>query len=215
MQHRFCMRETIYANANTRTLLPTAPVSGGAAGWSVITSSGLESAYYDLASTTFKIESAYPPVLRWLSTQAQNFAKFRIIRAAIVIVGCMGSDLNGKISIQGFNDVSDIGTINVTNEGINGKLIDVSSLSVKESRFELPINSEWKKITNRLVRVGGEEPFASPGNRCVIPCNSANDLLVTGFGYRINGANTTERVCEFYLDYEVEFSGPLMADKNG
>lgn len=215
MQHRFQMREMVYVDSRTETLLPTTPnPQGGVGGWSVVTSSGLTSAYYDLASTTFKTEEVLSPCLRWFSNQSQNFNKFRILRATLVVVGAMGSDLRGRLSIQGFNDSSDVGAIYSFLQGPNGRMIDLASLSTREARIELPVNTDWKKVTKRLMQVGGDEPYIKPGNRCLVPINSANDLLVTGFGYLISGCNVEERVCDFFLEYEVEFHGPLLSNVN-
>lgn len=145
------------------------------------------------------------PHLPWLYNTARNFAKYRIVRANVIITGLIGSTSVGNVTCNSTPDYSDT-SVNFTSTATGGITFDLASLASKNRVYPLEIDSSWKKITNITS--------AGSGNN-VYTINSINDLIFSCFNLDIKGAAATTNVINLYVEYDVEFSHPIGLGLNG
>lgn len=202
----FQMRENLFTDATTSSVLTVSTSgSGGAAGALCLTPQGLRTPV--LATGVFgALTTVDPPHLKWLFSQSDNFGSYRVTRASLKIVGNVGSTATGTIGVMGFKDPADSSaTIQLANvQGQYAKSFDIGSLANKEQSLSLPVDSTWKKVSSVLALPGQSQPFTGT-NAMLVNVNSLGDLSFTSFSWIVVGGPATANICQFALDYEVEF----------
>lgn len=165
------------------------------------------------SQTVFTSTTTTSPALPWLYNQARNFERYRVTRAVVIAVGSVGSTASGRLLLDSSTDAADtVSAINVATS-TGGKVFDVAALSSRELRFNLDVDSSWKKCSSRTYLLNGSGTVA-------IPVNHVNDLsfctlFVGCFGATAAGSTAVgTSICQFFLEYDVEFRDPISYGAN-
>lgn len=158
------------------------------------------------------------PRLRWLFTVAANFTRYRVTRATLVFIGNTGSTATGTVTVLASRDIGDLNsTVQVAYaQGGGAKVFDLASSANKEQRLAMPVDSAWKKVSSTTAAKGTAVPFDGFTNQ-LLTMNSVNDLGFTGYtallaGYTAQATATTAG--SFFIEYDVEFDGPVSVTMN-
>lgn len=158
---------------------------------------------------TFTTVPYQSPALPWLYNQARNFERYRVLRAVLIAVGNLGSSATGRLLLDSSTDAADNASVITTATSTGGKVYDIGSLATKEARFQVDIDSSWKKCSSRTNLV------SSNGLSC-LPVSTVNDLLFTNVYIACNGVSASAAaptagtiVAQFYMEYDVEFRDPI------
>lgn len=145
-----------------------------------------------------------PPKLPFLWNQSRNFERYRITRAVLVFVGNVGSTTVGRITLGSSTDYSDLFTTQLIATSVGDKTFDLASSASKELRFQMDVDSSWKKISATLLNF----PFS---NSVIVPVNTANDLCFSMGFVTITGSTQTGSapIGNMFVEYDVEFKDPI------
>lgn len=154
----------------------------------------------------------YSPNLPWLFNQARNFERYRVLNATLIVIGNVGSSATGRMVVDSSTDLADNVTAVTVGLSTGGIVFDVASLAGKERRFQVDVDSSWKKCSSRTALV-------SNNGSLLMTTSSANDLLFTNIYFSVNGATAagttgTFTVANFMLEYDVEFRDPISYGAN-
>lgn len=177
-----------------------ATVAGAALGSMVLAPVGLDG----LNNGTGAIETIEKPHLPWLWKTAPNFMEYRVTRASLVVVGLQGSTATGQMTVVSSTDFADIGPTNLGTNAVGGTGFALADLANKNKVVPLRCDTSWKKVSSLTAMVLGNVR---------VSLSSCDDLLFTTFSYVIAGAPSGD-VVTFYIDYDVEFRGPISAADN-
>jgi len=153
----------------------------------------------------------YAPYLPWLYNQARNFERYRVLSATLIITGNVGSSATGRMLVDSSTDIADNVTPVTVGLSTGGLVFDVASLAAKEKRFQLDVDSSWKKVSNRT--------YTAPSVTLALPTSSANDLLFSNIYISVVGATASGTagsftVANFAMEYDVEFRDPISYGAN-
>lgn len=145
----------------------------------------------------------------WFASTAKNFQSYRITRAVLIWVGNVGSTSPGTINMFGSRDVMDATTGLQTAYivGQDSKSFDLASSANKEQRLQMPVDPSWKKITSTLNRLGNDGFNGTQYS--VVPVNSVNDLIAFSWYIQVVGGPASTNVGNAFIEYDVEFKGPI------
>lgn len=62
------------------------------------------------------------------------------------------------------------------------------------------IDTSWKKVSRTTLTLAGTTLY---------PINSVDDLSICQVSVAIAGSGNTVTVCQFYVEYDVEFKNPV------
>lgn len=205
-------------NANPTALNLSTDASGNATTYLTVAPLGLRAIQASNSSASGPITFQQVPFiaapLPWLYGQSRNFERYRMLNATIVVVGSVGSNATGRISLVSTTDYADVNTI--TNVGLSagGKVFDIASLSGKEQRFALDVDTSWKKVSATVVSIGSS-------GTALLPTSNYNDLIATNvqigiYGYTASGGSSVvaTNFLSFFLEYDVEFRDPISFGAN-
>jgi len=157
------------------------------------------------------------PPLRGLYNRAVDFQWYRVTRAKLVFVGSVSSTIAGTIALAGYSDPFDVTniTLSATVSGPSTRTFDAASASTKELSVPVPVDSSWKKCSSILTIPGDVYPFtgANPGSIAVV--NTVSDLAfgAVSIAWQTDAPANTN-LGRIFLDYDVEFRGPIDASIN-
>lgn len=161
------------------------------------------------------------PSMRTLFNRALDFQWYRVTRAKVVFVGNVGSTVTGILTMSGYTDPSDVNAVTFQTyvSSQSTKSFDLASSSSKELSIPIPVDSTWKKVTTNLSVPGNVYPFNAANAGSIAVLNTVTDLAFGAFGYYLagyssGGTATATNVGTFYIDYDVEFKGPIDAAVN-
>jgi len=157
------------------------------------------------------IGNLFPPTLRGLYLKATGFQWYRVTRAKLIFVGNVGSTTAGNVVLAGYTDPSDVNQIAYAAfvSGPNTKVFDLASTSSREASVPLPVDSSWKRCSSLLTTVGNVYPYNAANAACFATVNTVADLSFGAWAVYVTGAGATVPVGSIYLDYDVEFKGPI------
>lgn len=191
------IREMLCADANAGTVLPM-PLAANST--SIVCLNPLSLVTMKLASgptaTLATMESAH---LRWLNVTATNFKQYRILRAVLIVVGTQASTATGNFSVFSSPDYSDVFLGTAPSYSTTGPGTSVASLATKDQRFPLDIDTSWKKVSSRLCAVSSDQVT-------VTPITTVDDASFCSVAV---SNNSTAALGIAYIEYDVEFRGPL------
>jgi len=137
--------------------------------------------------------------LRWLAQMAAGFKQYRITRATLIVVGTQASTATGNFSVFSSPDYADVFLTTVASYATTGPGTSLASLANKDQRFPLVIDSSWKNVVSRLIAIGTDQTT-------IIPISNVDDATFCSMAV---SNNSTLALGIAYLDYDVEFRGPL------
>jgi len=214
VQHSFRgVREPILADANTNAVLNlNTDTNGGASCQVCLNSMGMVTPI--LTSGTYGTPMVVDKVhLKWLASQAEGFAWYRITRARLYFVSNLGSTATGTILLTGFSDVNDVNLLVQTAYINNGKQFDLASGAARDISIQLPIDTSWKKVGAVLATPANVKPYNGLGTQ-LIQVNSANDICFGAINVNMYGAPASVNAGQLFLDYDVEFKNPVAPSMN-
>lgn len=189
------------ANGNFNYQVPLAPLG--------LTAATLASGTYSAGASG----NACAPVLRGLYNKCADFQWYRVTRAKLVFVGSAGSTATGVITLAGYSDPSDVaaGTYMANVSSTNTKAFDVASSATRELSVPIPVDSAWKKVTSLLSVPGGVVPYSGSGSSpaVLVSINTVSDLCFGAISVTVAGAAASATLGYMYIDYDVEFKGPI------
>lgn len=156
------------------------------------------------------------PLLRGLYNKAVDFQWYRITRAKLVYVSSLGSTATGVVTLAGYSDFSDVAnnTTATTVSSKNTRTFDLANGAYKELSVPIPVDSAWKKVSTELT-VPGNSAGLYGGNTVVIPVNTVADLAFCAVSYYVaSGAASQANIGGLFIDYDVEFRGPIDSSVN-
>lgn len=224
INHRFIScRDVLLANgtgAVTNTaFVMTSNGSGNGSGSFVLAPFGLAGATINAAGLTYDAPTfgniATPP-LRGLYNRALDFQWYRVTRAKLVFASALGSTAIGQLTIAGYADPMDVSsnTTAATNSSANTRTFDLGSGAVKELSVPIPVDTSWKKCTAFLTTRGSTSPF-SGGATSLVPVATVGDLAFGGVSWYLASATPSlGNVGSLFVDYDVEFRGPIDSSIN-
>lgn len=154
-----------------------------------------------------------PQHLRWLGSQADGFANYRVTRAKLVFVSNVGSTVSGKVILSSSNDASDCLATPTSSLVVKGRQFDLAFGSSKEISIPLDIDSSWKKVGFFLTSPANVRPFNGLPSQMII-LNSLNDLCFGSFTVAVVGGPASTNVGNLFIDYDVEFKNPVSPQTN-
>ncbi len=160
---------------------------------------------YGVNSSTFAQALFAAPHLPWLYNTSKNFDMYRITRAVLVVSSNLGSTATGDIAIFSSPDASDSATGPLAGVMTGGNNIAVAALAAKNWRVPLNIDTSWKKVSRTTIAANGSTLVAS---------STIDDLMLCQMNVAIAGAPPSANVCQFYIEYDVEFKGPVSIGAN-
>lgn len=178
---------------------PVVPLALPANGTSEISLGPMGIRGVTLGSGVFVASSVEPAHLKGLFLTASNFKEYRVTRAHLVIVGNVSSTATGNFSVFSSKDFGDIRGPTTPSYATTGPGTSVASLANKDYRVALDFDSSWKKCTNSTLGL-------SVDFKTICATNSVNDITFCSLAVS-NNSNTALGVP--YLDYDVEFRGPI------
>lgn len=152
------------------------------------------------------------PYLRGLYNRALDFQWYRVTRAKLVFVGQVGSTSTGSITLSGYSDPSDaslVTNINNVSLGSSTKAFDLASASTKELSVSIPVDTTWKKVSWTLSEPAGIAPYTGSSVGVIVPVSTVGDLSFGAVSVSVVGAAATVSLGTLYIDYDVEFKGPI------
>lgn len=153
------------------------------------------------------IITMFSPFLPWLYNQAKGFEQYRVTRATAIWVSNLGSTTTGRLMLDSSTDYSDAVTANGISTSTGGKVFDLASGASREFRFQMDVDSSWKKVS------GATSLVTTPSN-IVCPVNSINDLSFSTVFVTITGGPNSTNCGSMFVDYDVEFKDPISFGAN-
>lgn len=159
-----------------------------------------------LSGSTIVASAPTKPYLPFLYSTGKNFQEYRVTRAVLVFVSNRSSTDAGRVSLGGSKDAVDAGGASQQFGLVNGKQYDLATLSSsKEGRFNLPVDSSWKRVS--ALCFGNINGSWSP-------YNSVNDLCFSNAFIFTTGTSGSANIGTLYVEYDVEFRGPISLGLN-
>lgn len=151
------------------------------------------------------------PQFRGLYNKAIDFQWYRITRAKFVFVAVTSSNTTGQATLAGYSDPMDIAntTFGGNISGPNTKSFTLSSGSTREFSVPVPVDTSWKKVSSVLTYPAGAFPFVGNSTTTLVTVASVADLSFGAVSLRVTGAPASSALGSLYLDYDVEFKGPV------
>lgn len=201
----------------TQAILITSDANGVAGFGVVLAPLGLTSAV--LASgayTNGTIGNVLAPNLRGLFAKAIDFQWYRVTRARLVAVCVTGANTVGSIVLSGYSDPMDIQTVTLTSNvaGPNNKSFPLAAAVGRELSVPIPVDGSWKKVSSIMTVPGNVYPFNAAAATSVASVATVADLSFGAIYVRVVGAPANTPVASFYIDYDVEFKGPIDSSVN-
>lgn len=157
------------------------------------------------------------PPLRGLYNRAVDFQWYRVTRAKLVFVGSVSSTIGGTIALAGYSDPFDVTnlTLSATVSGPSTRTFDAASASTKELSVPVPVDSSWKKCSSVLTMPGDVYPFSGANAGSLAVVNSVSDLAfgAVSIVWQTDAPANTN-LGRVFLDYDVEFRGPIDSSVN-
>lgn len=156
------------------------------------------------------------PPLRGLYNKAVDFQWFRVPRARFIFVAVVGSTTPGTITLSGYTDPFDITntTTVATVSSSATKTFPLSSGASKEISVPIPVDSTWKKCSSVLTVPGNVFPFTAADAGSLAVVNTVADLCFGAVFARVVGTTASVPIGSFYIEYDVEFKGPIDSSIN-
>jgi hypothetical protein len=143
------------------------------------------------------------PKLPWLYNTAKNFERFRVTRAVLIVVGNLGQTVTGRIMLGSTTDFNDLLTATNLGASSGNKIFDLSSLASREARFNMDVDTAWKKCSAGSL-------VASPlYSNLVLSVGTMNDQLFTCSIINVSSGPASTNVGNMFLEYDVEFKDPI------
>jgi len=159
-------------------------------------------AWNTTTSAKVQVES---PQLPWLYNASRNFARYRILRANVILVSNVGTTSPGNISIKSTSDYSDAG-VEIAQTLTGGNEFSLASIASRNKSVALQVDTAWKKVTSETTRL------LSTG---LVSLNTVNDLAFSNISLRVAGGPVSTIVANMYIEYDVEFANPVAVAYNG
>jgi hypothetical protein len=142
--------------------------------------------------------------LVWLRATAVNFREYRVTRAQLIVVGGNASTATGNFNVTSSKDYLDFLGPTAPSYSTGPPGTSVASLAEKNATFNLNIDTSWKVVSRyTAVALADQVSF--------IPVHNVGDLSFGGFAISNNSALA---LGTFYLNYDVQFRGPINAAIN-
>lgn len=145
--------------------------------------------------------------MRWFTNQSFNWSEYRVLSASVSYVRSNGLEAKGSITLVGVTDASDLASApELKYIGSNARTF---SLISSNPTIPIPVDTSWKKITNRLSQAGNATPYLHiPANSdAVVPVNTVNDLSFGGVAWNVSGAPPNTLIGSMVIKMDVEFRG--------
>lgn len=152
---------------------------------------------------TTTVDTAHFP---WLYNQARNFERYRVTRAVICFVGNIASTATGRIMLDSSTDAADTVLPQSLGLSTGGKVWDLAVAASKELRFNMDVDSAWKKCSSRTNII--------TTNNVAIPVSTVNDLIFSSVYVTVNGASPNIILGNMFIEYDVEFRDPISYGAN-
>jgi len=220
MNHRFMgCRDALVSGTTSSTpsssLQPISTNSGGSgSGNAVLTPIGLSGSKLNASGVVYDLPvlgNIAAPQLRGLYFRASDFQMYRVTRAKLVFVGATGSTATGQITLAAYTDPLDVSnnTTAATNSSSATRTFDVASAAGRELSVPIPVDSSWKKISAYLTTRADVSPFYGSTNG-IIPLNSVSDLSFGAISWYVSNSLASQAtIGTLFIDYDVEFKGPI------
>lgn len=155
------------------------------------------------------------PLLRGLYNRAIDFQWYRVTRARLVFVGTVGSTMTGTLTLAAYSSAIDasINTSQALVSGPSTKVFNLAASTNKELSIPIPTDSSWRRVTNVLSTIGSASPFFGPAD-AIVPVATVDDVCFAGVSYLVAGASASLPMGLLYVDYDVEFRGPVDSSLN-
>lgn len=147
----------------------------------------------------FSLSRIFTPPMKWLWATSSNFKEYRITRATLVVVGGVASTAVGNFNVTSSKDYHDIFSQTVPSFATGPAGTSVASLASKDARFPLSVDSRWKIVSSLTATLGS-------GTDTFIPTHTIEDLSFCSFAL---SNNSSVDLGVAYVDYDVEFRGPV------
>jgi len=144
------------------------------------------------------------PHLPWLLSTARNFSSYRILRANLVYTSLLGSTSTGRVSFYSSPDFADGIPLATLGNLVNSRTVDMSTGAFKEIRYNLNIDSSWKKITSQTLSI-----VSTFGPTTPLSLNTVNDLIFSQLVVVVAGGPASTAIGSLNIEYDVEFKGPV------
>lgn len=149
----------------------------------------------------------FSPNFPFLYNQAKNFERYRMLNATLVVVGNVGSTATGRVIVDSSTDMADNVSPITIGTSTGGTVFDLATLSGKEKRVPLDVDSSWKKVSSQTFNVFNSSTL-------VVPVSSGNDLIFTNVYISLVAATQAGSLgvftaANFFLEYDVEFRDPI------
>jgi len=151
-----------------------------------------------------------------LYNRAVDFQWYRVTRAKFVFVGSVASNAIGMINLAAYSDPFDATnspSTAVTSSG-STRSFDLANASAKELSVPVPVDSSWKKCSSVLTIPGNIFPFVGQDAGSLAVVNTVGDLTFGCVSASWSTSLTSGEIGRFFLDYDVEFKGPIDASIN-
>lgn len=191
------IREMVCVDASVATPAPANPAASGTL--SVLISPLGVKAVKVASGPTVSTVPDFIPTLKWLYATSVNFREYRITRAKLVVVGNVASTATGNFNVTSSRDILDIYGTNTPSYSTGPAGVSVASLATRDASFSLNIDSSWKVVSPNTVQVLSD-------NATFINVHNVGDLAVGAYSIS-NNSNVPLGI--LYMDYDVEFRGPI------
>jgi len=157
------------------------------------------------------------PPLRSFFNRSIQFQMYRVTRARFIFVSSVGSNALGVITLAAYTDPVDISTQTAANylSSANTKTFDLGSGASRELSVPVPVDSSWKKVSSDLTCAANTYPFVATSAAGLVVLATVADLACCGVTATWQGCTTggapvaSQGIGGFYLDYDIEFKGPI------
>jgi hypothetical protein len=187
--------------------------SGAASGSFALSSIGLTSVVISgpTAFTNGVQGNVSKAALRGLYYRANEFQWYRVTRAKLIFVGSVGSTMTGSLTLAAYTDPMDVNnntTLATLSSSASTRAFDLAASSSKELSVSIPVDSSWKKIASDICVSSDTAPFFGT-NAGFIAVNSVSDLCFGAISWYAQGSVATTNLGTLFIDYDVEFKGPI------
>lgn len=144
------------------------------------------------------------PRLGWLHNTARNFSSYRVLRANLVYTSLLGSTATGRIGFYSSTDFADGVTTSTLGNMPNARVVDLAMGASKEIRYNLAVDSSWKKVSSQTLSI-----VNAYGPLFLLNFNTVNDLIFSQLSVVVAGGPVSSAVGSLAIEYDVEFKGPI------
>lgn len=147
------------------------------------------------------------PYLPWLFNQSRGFERYRVTRAVAIWVSNVGSTVTGRVMLDSSTDFSDAISATGISTSTGGKVFDLAGGASKEMRFQMDVDSSWKKVSSNCTTF-------QAGTGVSVPTNTINDLSFTTLFVTISGGPASTDCGSMFVEYDIEFREPIAFGAN-